>query len=56
MAVRALLDGGADLRLTNKNGSTPFDLARRDTGRGGSGSPLARAQQAQIVATLRDAR
>lgn len=50
LAVRALLDGGADLRSTNKNGSTPLDLALRNTGRGGSGSPLARAQQAQIVA------
>lgn len=55
MAVRALLAGGADLHLKNKNGSTPFDLATRDTGRGGSGSPLARAQQAEIVALLLDA-
>jgi ankyrin repeat protein len=55
MAVRALLEGGADLQLPNKNGSTPFDLATRNTGRGGSGSTLAREQQAQIVAMLLEA-
>jgi len=54
-AVQALLDGGADVRAKNKNGSTPMDLATRTTGRGGSGSPLAREQQAQIVAMLREA-
>jgi hypothetical protein len=52
MAVRALLAGGADVHAMNKNGSTPFDLAGRDTGRGGSGSPLAREQQKEIVAIL----
>jgi Ankyrin repeats (many copies)/Ankyrin repeats (3 copies) len=55
MAVRALLAGGADVHATNKNGSTPFDLATRTTGRGGSGSPLAREQQASIVAALLEA-
>jgi hypothetical protein len=55
MAVRALLDGGADVHAKNKNGSTPFDLTTRNTGRGGSGSPLAREQQAQIAAMLLDA-
>jgi Ankyrin repeats (many copies)/Ankyrin repeat len=55
MAVRALLAGGADVRLTNKNGSTPFDLATRDTGRSGSGSPLAREQQKEIIAVLLEA-
>src|SRR6266540_1532647 len=55
MAVKALLAGGADVRLTNKNGSTPFDLATRDTGRSGSGSPLAREQQKEIVAVLLEA-
>ena len=41
--------------IENKNGSTPFDLATRTTGRGGSGSPLARQQQAEILALLLEA-
>ena len=52
LAVGALLAGGADVHVKNKNGSTPFDLATRDTGRGGSGTPLAREQQTEIVALL----
>ena len=48
-AVQALLEHGADARCKNKNGSTPIDLASRMTGRGGSGSPEARAQQREIV-------
>jgi ankyrin repeat protein len=51
-AVRALLDGGADGRQTNKSGSTPMQLATRNTGRGGSGSPEAKAQQAEIIRLL----
>lgn len=51
-AVRALLDGGATPTLANKSGSTPLHLAVRTTGRGGSGSPLAREQQAGIVKLL----
>jgi Ankyrin repeats (many copies)/Ankyrin repeats (3 copies) len=51
-AVRALLDGGADVRRTNKSGSTPMTLATRNTGRGGSGSPESKAQQAWIVRLL----
>jgi ankyrin repeat protein len=51
-AVRALLDGGADPRLPNKAGSTPLLLAALTTGRGGSGSPHAREQQAAIVRLL----
>lgn len=51
-AVGALLDGGADPRLANRRGSTPLMLATRSTGRGGSGSPEAKAQQAQIVRLL----
>jgi hypothetical protein len=43
------------VRATNKNGSTPFDLAVRTTGRGGSGSTRAREQQADIIAMLIDA-
>jgi ankyrin repeat protein len=51
-AVRALLDGGANSRLPNKAGSTPLHLAVQNTGRGGSGSPQARQQQAGIVRLL----
>ena len=51
-AVRALLAGGADVQQKNKNGSTAVDLATRDTGRSGSGSPEARAQQKEIIAML----
>jgi hypothetical protein len=51
-AVGALLDGGADARLTNTSGSTPMDLATRTTGRGGSGSADAKAQQALILELL----
>jgi Ankyrin repeats (3 copies) len=51
-AVSALLDGGADVQLKNKRGSTPLKLARLNTGRGGSGSPEAKAQQEQIVRIL----
>jgi hypothetical protein len=50
--VRALLAGGADPQLTNRRGSTPLMLATRSTGRGGSGSPEARAQQEEIVRLL----
>ncbi len=51
-AVRALLDGGANATLRNKAGSTPLHLAVQTTGRGGSGSPQAREQQAGIVRLL----
>jgi ankyrin repeat protein len=51
-AVRALLDGGANARQKNKAGSTPLHLAVQNTGRGGSGSPQAREQQAGIVKLL----
>jgi len=51
-AVRALLDGGANSRQPNKVGSTPLHLAVQTTGRGGSGSPQAREQQAGIVRLL----
>ena len=51
-AVRALLAGGADLRLKNKSGSTPLDLASATTGRGGSGSAEAKREQEQILALL----
>ena len=51
-AVRALLGGGADPQKPNKGGSTPKKLATLTTGRGGSGSDEARAQQDEIVRLL----
>jgi hypothetical protein len=51
-AVRALIDGGADARRRNKGGSTPIELATLTTGRGGTGSPEAKGQQAEIVRLL----
>jgi hypothetical protein len=51
-AVAALLDGGAHAQARNASGSTPMLLATRNTGRGGSGSPEAKAQQAEILRLL----
>jgi hypothetical protein len=51
-AVEALLEVGADPRATNGKGSTAMQLAHWTTGRGGSGSSQARAQQAEIVRLL----
>ena len=51
-AVRALLDGKANARQPNMTGSMPLHLAVQTTGRGGSGSPQAREQQAGIVKLL----
>ena len=51
-AVSALLDGGADPRRVNKSGSTPLSLALQTTGRGGSGSPEAKSEQAEIIRLL----
>lgn len=51
-AVRALLDCGADPGRANKNGSTAMTLATRNTGRGGTGSPEALAEQAEIIRML----
>jgi Ankyrin repeats (many copies) len=51
-AASARLDGGADARRKNGNGSTPMMLAMRQTGRGGSGSPEAQTQQAEIIRLL----
>jgi len=52
-AVRELLARGADARGKNKNGSTPLVLATETTGRGGTGSPEAKAEQAEIIRLLR---
>ena len=51
-AVAALLAGGAQPRGRNKSGSTPLHLAVQNTGRGGSGSPHAIAQQREIILIL----
>jgi hypothetical protein len=51
-AVRALIDGGADPRAPNGNGSAPLLLATQNTGRGGSGSAEAKAQQKEILRLL----
>ncbi len=53
-AVRALLDRGADPTVCNKNGSTAPQLALKTTGRGGSGSPEAKAQQQEIFLLLQE--
>jgi hypothetical protein len=52
-AVTTLLDGGADPSRKSSSGSTPMGLATRPTGRGGSGSADAKAQQESILAQLR---
>jgi hypothetical protein len=51
-AVRALLDHGANPEIRNKNGSMAMQLALHTTGRGGSGSPEAKAQQQEILLLL----
>jgi len=51
-AVRALLAGGADPARANKRGSKPLQLAKLTTGRGGTGSAEAKAQQAEILRLL----
>jgi ankyrin repeat protein len=51
-AVKVLLERGADPRRKNRNGSTAAQLAKLTTGRGGTGSPDAKAQRAEIVRLL----
>jgi len=51
-AVRALIEGGADVGRPNGSGSTPIQLAHWTTGRGGSGSSIAKAEQKVIVRLL----
>jgi hypothetical protein len=53
-AVTALIDGGADPHAPNRNGSTPMLLATHNTGKSGSGSPEAKAQQEQILGILEE--
>jgi hypothetical protein len=52
-AVVALLEHGADANLRNKSGSKPIDLAKVTSGRGGTGSPEAKREQAKIIALLK---
>jgi Ankyrin repeats (many copies) len=51
-AVEALLRAGADPRLENDRGSTAMDLAHWTTGRGGTGSEAAQAEQRIIIELL----
>jgi hypothetical protein len=51
-AVEALLRAGADPRLASDRGSTASDLAHWATGRGGTGSAAARAEQRVIIELL----
>jgi Ankyrin repeats (many copies)/Ankyrin repeat len=51
-AVLVLLEHGADPNAKNKSGSTPMLLATLNTGRSGSGSAEAKAQQQEILRLL----
>lgn len=51
-AVEALLRAGANPRSANDHGSTPSDLARWTTGRGGVGSSTAKLEQRIIIDLL----
>lgn len=51
-AASALIDNGADPRLPNRSGSTPLHLAVQNTGKSGSGTPAAKAQQRELIALL----
>jgi ankyrin repeat protein len=51
-AVEALLSAGADPRLQTDNGSTASDLAHWTTGRAGTGSAAAKAEQRIILELL----
>jgi len=52
-AVEVLRTAGADPRLENDHGSTASDLAQWTTGRGGTGSAEAKAEQ-RIITELLD--
>jgi hypothetical protein len=52
LAVQTLLECGADPARRNKNGSDAMILAVNTTGRGGSGSAEAKAEQEQIMRLL----
>ncbi len=51
-AVDALIAGGADWRIPNGKGTSAVRLATVASGRGGSGTPVAKDNQARIIALL----
>jgi ankyrin repeat protein len=51
-AVAVLLAAGADANAPNKKGSTPMQLATWTTGKSGSGTAAAKAEQARIIELL----
>jgi hypothetical protein len=54
VATNSATDGGADPRAPNRNGSTPMLLANQNTGKSGSGSTEAKAQQNKILRLLEE--
>ncbi|MFC6156516.1 ankyrin repeat domain-containing protein [Kribbella jiaozuonensis] len=54
-AVDQLVRSGANPNLANNHGSTPSDLAHLTTGRGGTGSDEAKAEQQLIITLLNKA-
>jgi ankyrin repeat protein len=54
-AVEELLEGGANQHVRNNRGSTALQIASRTTGKSGSGSQEAQAQQREIIRLLRGA-
>ena len=52
-AVKALINGEADVQKANASGSTPMTLAVHSTGRSGSGSDAAHKAQAEIIRLLK---
>ena len=48
-AVSALLEGGADPQQADSRGTGVMELVLEATGRGGTGSPIAKSQQAGII-------
>lgn len=51
-AVQLLLEHGADPALPNRRGTTPLQLALVASGRGGTGSAMARAERERIIRLL----
>ena len=54
-AVAELLKAGADPAVRTRNGTTALRLANVSSGRGGSGAPRAKAEQARILQLLEGA-